>query len=469
MSEEEKGIIKPENKIIGKWDFYIIILTIYTGIEIPLRFAFGYEATGSIHFMEILISVSFAIDILLNFRRAYKGGMHLITDPKSIAKRYMKSWFLIDLLATVPFFMISGNIIGDSTRTLRVLRLFQLNRLFKLTGLSRILKRWQSSHTLNPALFRLVFFFFFISIAAHWIACGWIILEAINPGDGSAHEVYSIALYWSITTLTTVGYGDITPTTIAQRYYTMMVMIAGVGTYGYLIGNIAGFLSNLDLLKAGYRKKLEEITAFLNYRSIPPYMQKRVQDYYDHLWESRLGHEEDAILGNIPEPLKTDLALYMRKDLIRKVPFFTNASQSLLRDLVLALRPEVYLPGSYIIRKGERGTCMYIISNGEVEVVSQDEQRTYAVLGEGSFVGEMSIMFDQPRTANVKTKDYCDLYILEKSDFDEILTRHPDFSKHMQKVSKERLNHYTTKKKAALDQKSAQDKREKKLKKDLSK
>lgn len=438
-------IIHPENNVKNIWDLYIIILTVYTAIEIPLRFAFNYSTHGFLHYMEILISLSFGIDIFLNFRTAYKDKFETVSDPKKIAKRYLKSWFIFDLLATIPFFLIPGTF-GDSAKSFRALRLIQLNRLIKLTRISKVMKSWQRSQSVNPATFRLIFFIFFISIAAHWIACGWILIGAIDPKITDPAEIYSIAIYWSITTLTTVGYGDITPSTIGQRVYTMLVMIAGVGTYGYVIGNIAGFLSNMDILKTGYKKKIEEVTAFLNYRSIPVPMKKKVQNYYEYLWESRLGHDESKILDDIPEPLKTDLAIVMRQDLIKKVPFFANASELLLRDLVHSLKPRVYLPGSYIIKKGEQGSCMFIISHGEVEVVSGDGQRVYAILGEGSFVGEMAILLDEPRKANVKTKDYCDLYILEKSNFDVILLDHPDFAQYIKEITKERLEEHSKKK-----------------------
>ena len=440
-------VLLPENRYKEFWDIYIIFITLFTGIEIPLRLAFSYPTGTSIFWAELLISTSFALDILINFHVAYKSGNRYITSKSKIASKYLRGWFSIDLIATIPFFLFTGFVAVESTHTLRILRLFQLNRIIKLLGVVRFTKNWQKQHALNPSKYRLVFFIVFISMAAHWIACGWMLLGGVSNFSGTVFETYTRALYWAITTLTTVGYGDITPETVGQQYYTMMVMIAGVGSYGYVIGNVASFLANMDLVKAGYRKKMEEITAFLNYRSVPPELQQRVHEYYEHLWESRLGHDEESVLNDIPNPLKTDLALYMRQDLIKKVPFFAEASESLLRDLVMALRPRVYLPGTDIIRKGDMGTCMYIISTGTVEVVSENEIDVYATLSEGSFVGEMALVLEQPRTANVRTREYCDLYILEKEDFDNVLKNHPSFAKFITKITNERLKEYQQRKK----------------------
>jgi len=276
-------------------------------------------------------------------------------------------------------------------------------------------------------------------MVAHWIACGWMVLGGVDHQTLNSADKYSYAIYWAITTLTTVGYGDITPDTQLQRYYAIMVMIVGVGSYGYIIGNISSLLANMDVARASYRKKMEEVSAFLNYRSVPSELKTQVHEYYEHIWESRLGNDEAVILNEIPDPLRTDIALFMRSDLIKKVPFFTSADAALMRDLVMALQPRVYLPDTFLIKTGEKGSCMYIISTGSVDVVSEDESTVYATLGEGSFVGEMALVLDMPRTASVRTREFCDVYILEKDSFDEVLKNHPQFAQLMKKLSEERM------------------------------
>ncbi|MCI0694317.1 ion channel [candidate division KSB1 bacterium] len=132
-------------------------------------------------------------------------------------------------------------------------------------------------------------------LSAHWIACGWLALRGISAASDDWTN-YLRALYWTIQILSTVGYGDLTPVTNAQTLYTMGVMIVGVGVYGYIIGNVASLLANIDPAKAQHLANMERLTAFMNYRNIPPRLQKRLRDYYAYLWEKRMSFDESDII-----------------------------------------------------------------------------------------------------------------------------------------------------------------------------
>ena len=89
----------------------------------------------------------------------------------------------------------------------------------------------------STSFMRLGFLVYWISIFAHWTACGWITIGGGNP-DVDNLTRYIRAIYWSVTTLTTIGYGDITPQNNLQTIYTMFIMLVGAGAYGYLVANI---------------------------------------------------------------------------------------------------------------------------------------------------------------------------------------------------------------------------------------
>jgi voltage-gated potassium channel len=274
-------------------------------------------------------------------------------------------------------------------------------------------------------------------LSAHWLACGWLALRGISAASDNWTN-YLRALYWTIQTLSTVGYGDLTPVTNAQTLYTMGVMIVGVGVYGYIIGNVASLLANIDPAKAQHLANMERLTAFMNYRNIPLRLQKRLRDYYAYLWEKRMSFDESNIISALPPSLRIDVSLFLKRDIIEKVPLFQGASDEFIREIALQMAPVIFTPGDYIYKAGELGRDMYFITQGTVEVVSKNGSVVYATLTDGDFFGEIALVLSQPRTASVRAVSYCDLYRLDKEMFDRVLAHYPNIAAQIEAKARER-------------------------------
>lgn len=430
-------MIHPDARARELWEFYILALTIAAAVIVPLQITLHLPFHGPVIFYESILSASFLFDIILRFRTGFYEENRLIMDPRRAASRYLKTWFGLDLLAALPLFLVHDTALTEFFPLIRGLRILQAHRLLKLGQLNSFLHDLHRRHAVNPGLFRLAYFVLLMILAAHILACGWILLGGTGE-ETDRVTIYVKALYYTVTTLASVGYGDITPQNNVQRLYAIFLMLAGVGAYGFVIGNLATYLANRDIVKANYFKKLEEVTAFLKYRSIPTELRSQIYAFYGHLWESRMGQDESLVLRDLPESLRVELALAMRKDLIQKVPFFREAAEELLKDVVMALRPAVYTPGAYLLREGEIGDCMFIISQGTVEVVSKDGTKVYAEIPEGSFVGEMALLYSSPRTASARAHGYCDVYVLTRRSFDFILKKHEAFATHIGQIAAER-------------------------------
>ena len=81
---------------------------------------------------------------------------------------------------------------------------------------------------------------------------------------------------------------------------------------------------------------------------------------------------------------------------------------------------------------------MYFISRGAVDVTNEDENITYATLSAGQFFGEIALLLSTPRTATVRSRVYCDLYVLDKDTFDSILQRYPNFAMEVEELAETR-------------------------------
>jgi voltage-gated potassium channel len=175
------------------------------------------------------------------------------------------------------------------------------------------------------------------------------------------------AMWWAMATLTTVGYGDVVPITPLGRVVAALVMISGLGVFGLWTG----------ILATGFAAETR-------------------RDNFLKTWES-----------------------------VGKVPFFAALGPAAKADVTNMLRTIDLPPRFMVIRKGQRGDCMYFIATGEVEV---DLPGKKVALGEGAFFGEMALLGNNLRSANIATTRLSKLLVLDLVDFRLLMARHPDLA-----------------------------------------
>ena len=175
------------------------------------------------------------------------------------------------------------------------------------------------------------------------------------------------ALWWAVVTLTTVGYGDVVPITLLGRLVAAFVMICGLGVFGLWTG----------ILATGFAAETR-------------------RDNFLKTWES-----------------------------VSKVPFFAALGPSAIADVTHMLRTMDLPARTMIIRKGQAGDCMYFIASGEVEV---DLPGKKVRLGDGAFFGEMALLGNNLRSANITTTRLSRLLVLDLVDFRMLMARHPDLA-----------------------------------------
>jgi hyperpolarization activated cyclic nucleotide-gated potassium channel 2 len=99
-AQNYKWLILPDNRKKMYWDIFIGLLLIYTAIFLPFFVCFDVDTSQT---MDIVIDLSFMIDIIVTFFSSVKELDRYIVDKKIIAKNYIKTWFFIDILTTFPF------------------------------------------------------------------------------------------------------------------------------------------------------------------------------------------------------------------------------------------------------------------------------------------------------------------------------------------------------------------------------
>jgi voltage-gated potassium channel len=120
---------------------------------------------------------------------------------------------------------------------------------------------------------------------------------------------------------------------------------------------------------------------------------------------------------------------------VSKVPFFAALGPSAIADVTHMLRTMDLPSRTMIIRKGQAGDCMYFIAAGEVEV---DLPGKKIRLGDGAFFGEMALLGNNLRSANITTTRVSKLLVLDLVDFRVLMARHPDLAQTIDVEAKRR-------------------------------
>jgi hypothetical protein len=412
------------------WNLVIVVAIWVSSLTVSYVTVVG---SGRADIAYAFFTVAFFLDVFVNLCSAQRRGHRIITDQSTIIMHYLRTWLIIDLLAALPFLALlaqSGNDAGMRTAAV----LLGLVRIVKLVKVPHIMAELQDSLTVNPPIMRLVLFAFWFTLVCHFMALGWILIGAAESGR-PPFDMYLRSLYWCLTTVATIGYGDYSPNheSNVQIIYTMVVQVFGVAMYGYIIGNVSGLIANLDAAKAEFLRKTESVNRFMRAHKIPLRDQERVRDYYNYLWYTKGGTGSSDIISDLPHTLSSDIFLFIHQDILRKVALFRDADELFVREVVQLLKPVLFLPDDFIIREGASGDCMYFLDEGEAEVLIGN--RRVSLLAVGSAFGETALIRDEKRNASIRAITYCHAYMLSKEDFNDLREKHPPFDMQIRRIS----------------------------------
>jgi len=275
----------------------------------------------------------------------------------------------------------------------------------------------------------------------HWIACGWLKIVGIDENIPISSN-YISALYWTTTTLTTVGYGDIVPHTNFEMLYAVAVMIIGVGLYGYLIGNVVSVITKRDPAHEKFISNLENLSSLVRYRNLPKNITIRIRQYFLYLWKNRLEHNENVFLEKLPDGLKLEVLTFLKQDVIKNVELFKDASHEFIAELAENLKELVITPDEFLFREGDIGNRVFFVIEGQLSVLMKSSPKEIAKIKKGDFLGEISLFKNKPRNASVKANTFCHLYYLDKNSFNLLIPKYPSIAKKIEDkvLEREKLN-----------------------------
>uniref|UniRef100_A0A3Q1B5Q8 Cyclic nucleotide-binding domain-containing protein n=1 Tax=Amphiprion ocellaris TaxID=80972 RepID=A0A3Q1B5Q8_AMPOC len=445
------------------WDWLILLLVIYTAIFTPYSAAFllhdieeqkrrecGYSCSP-LNVVDLIVDIMFIVDILINFRTTYVNiNEEVVSHPAKIAIHYFKGWFLIDMVAAIPFDLLIFGSGSEETTTL--IGLLKTARLLRLVRVARKLDRYSEYGAAVLMLLMCIF-----ALIAHWLACIWYALGNVemrylehkigwldnlgvsigkrynssDPSSGpSIKDKYVTALYFTFSSLTSVGFGNVSPNTNSEKIFSICVMLIGSLMYASIFGNVSAIIQRLYSGTARYHLQMLRVKEFIRFHQIPNPLRQRLEEYFQHAWTYTNGIDMNMVLKGFPECLQADICLHLNKNLLHGCKAFRGATKGCLRALAMRFKTTHAPPGDTLVHSGDVLTALYFVSRGSIEILKDDI--VVAILGKNDIFGEMIHLYTKPgkSCADVRALSYCDLHTIQREEILEVLDMYPEFADH---------------------------------------
>ncbi|XP_054995334.1 potassium/sodium hyperpolarization-activated cyclic nucleotide-gated channel 3 isoform X2 [Sorex araneus] len=387
-------IIHPYSDFRFYWDLIMLLLMVGNLIVLPVGITFFKEENSPPWIVfNVLSDTFFLLDLVLNFRTGIvvEEGAEILLAPRAIRTRYLRTWFLVDLISSIPVDYIFLVVeleprldaeVYKTARALRIVRftkILSLLRLLRLSRLIRYIHQWEEifhmTYDLASAVVRIFNLIGMMLLLCHWDGCLQFLVPMLQdfPSDcwvSISHMVY------------------------------------------------------------------KQVEQYMSFHKLPADTRQRIHEYYEHRYQGKM-FDEESILGELSEPLREEIINFTCRGLVAHMPLFAHADPSFVTAVLTKLRFEVFQPGDLVVREGSVGRKMYFIQHGLLSVLARGARDTR--LTDGSYFGEICLLTRGRRTASVRADTYCRLYSLSVDHFNAVLEEFPMMRRAFETVAMDRL------------------------------
>lgn len=437
------------------WDWAILFFTLYTTVSVPFIVCFEFENLP-LAVLDLLVDWLFLADIGLNFHTTYVGkDGEVIDNLRMIRMNYLRSWFFLDLVSSLPFgilyFVMEG---GSNTKFSSLLGILKVFRLLRLGRVARKIDKYLEYGASTFFLLMLTF-----CLVAHWMACifyligttydkfelhGWLQVlgrtigapyqhkngsDEVDPDSGPTLAArYVSALYYTLTSLTTIGFGNIAPNTTAEKLFGCVTMLLGAILFSLIFGQVSAILQQAQKNTAKYHSIIDNMKQFSKLYKLPTQLATRTIDFFMSTWAMNKGIDTDEVLKYCPKDLQADICVHLNRIILENNNAFREANTGVKRAIARNFWISHVAPGDRIIHHGESLDVMYFIARGSLEVKQGDA--VVGLLGENDVFGD-DICHESTvgqSAVDVIALTYCDLHWIQREALIEVLEFYPEFA-----------------------------------------
>ena len=363
-----------------------------------------------------------------------------------------------------------GTCLSD-LKLFRVIRLLRLLKLLRILRASRIFKRWETQISISYAARSLMKFFVMVLFLAHWIACAHRLLPQMEETEAAKYadvdldnarnwmegygstdgidfnyarnmevtkkvagisttsivadpsfigdwQMYTISLYWSVMTLSTIGYGDVPIVTHSERILATICMLIGAGVYAYMVGAICGIVASMDMLTTEFNQTMDSLNDYMAEMGLPKEMRYKLRTYFHHCKHINRIKNYKHLLEGMSPALRGRVTSLVHGPALKDVYFFSCSDEEetdrFVTQISMCMGAEAYAPQETVIAVNSIAEKMYLVESG----LASKEGKLYT---KETFFGEDFILTEARRHYHVLSVNYLDLYTISREDMQFVL------------------------------------------------
>ena len=408
--------------------------------------------------------VLYGLDIIVQMHTAEysaegdeKGMLHLIDDLPTLYLNYFTGvvpWrksFIWDLFSAIPWNRIGCALNQPPVEGARlppavVFLALDLCRMFKMYRLQVVMPIYNEAAGIW-GFWKLLFQLF---ITCHYVGCAWFRVAAdggfvseYDPEDNWLSNQgllprsennwsyeYVTSIYWVITTMSTVGYGDILPVTRFERVFTIAIMIGGVAFFAAITGTITDIISSNRRSAVRFQDFIGEVEEFIRVAQVPSEQKSLMLQFFELKYPDRNIFNDDQIISQLPQGLRRQLLKETFGHLINQVPLFCALSENTLLQLCGEVEIINCIPKERITTEGREPDCFYVVRHGHVQLFKQSQM--LQKIGPGHAFGEIGLLGISPdglRWRSSQSLTQVELMRLRKERFISVLLQNQDLKR----------------------------------------